>query len=125
MLRRSFRKGDTLFHEGEPGDSLHVIEKGHVAIRVSTRMGDVVTLTVLGAGASFGEQALLDPRAIRTASAITLDPVETRVLHRKDFDELRATVPVVERFLTHLLAAQVRRLSEHLSTTSTCRRTTG
>ena len=27
MTRRSFRKGETLFHEGDPGDSLHLIEK--------------------------------------------------------------------------------------------------
>ena len=37
MGRRSYRKGDTLFHEGDPGDSLHLIDKGRVAIRASTR----------------------------------------------------------------------------------------
>ena len=35
MVRRSFRKGETLFHEGDPGDSLHLIEKGRIAIRPS------------------------------------------------------------------------------------------
>lgn len=114
MNRRTYRKGDTLFHAGDPGDSLHVIAKGHVAVRVSTRYGDVVTFTVLGPSASFGEQALLDPRAIRTASVVALDAVETHVLHRRDFDDLRTSVPAVERFMIDLLAAQVRRLSEHL-----------
>lgn len=113
MPRRRFRKGDTLFHEGDPGDTLHVIEAGHVAIRVSTPLGDVVTLTVLGPRDSFGEQALLEQR-VRTASAVALDQVETRTLHRKDFDLLRATSPAVERFLIQALAAQVRRLSGHL-----------
>jgi CRP-like cAMP-binding protein len=114
MNRRTYRKGDTLFHEGDPGDSLHVIAKGHVAVKVSTRYGDVVTLTVLGPSASFGEQALLDPRSIRTASVVALDAVETHVLHRRDFDDLRTSVPAVERFMIDLLAAQVRRLSGHL-----------
>ena len=59
MARRSFRKGDTLVFEGDVGDSLHLIERGKVAIRTSTPMGEIVTLTVLGAGESFGEQALL------------------------------------------------------------------
>ena len=57
MVRRSFRKGETLFHEGDPGDSLHLIEKGRVAIRPSTPLGEVVTLAILGPGESFGEQA--------------------------------------------------------------------
>jgi CRP-like cAMP-binding protein len=114
MTRRSFRKSDTLFHEGDPGDTFHVIIKGHVAIRISTRDGDVATLTMLGPDASFGELALLDAPGLRTASAVALDSVETRSLHRSEFEALRATSPSVERFLIHVLAAQVRRLSDHL-----------
>jgi CRP/FNR family cyclic AMP-dependent transcriptional regulator len=114
MVRRTFRKADTLFHEGDPGDTLHVIEKGHVAIRTSTRGGDIATLNVLGPGSSFGEQALLSAEAIRTASAVALDLVETRSLHRNEFEHLRVTTPAVERFLVQILAAHVRRLSAQL-----------
>ena len=114
MTRRAFRKHDTLFHEGDPGDTLHIIEKGHVAIRCSTPSGDVATLTVLGSHASFGEQALLSADAVRTASAVALDVVETRALHRNEFEALRRTNPTVERFLIEALAAQVRRLSMQL-----------
>src|SRR6266508_4700149 len=99
MTRRSFRKGDTLVHEGDPGDSLHLIEKGCVAIRPSTPNGDVVTLVVLGPGACFGEQALIGPDAVRTASAVALEVVETRMLHRRDVVDLRATQPSIDRFL--------------------------
>ena len=111
MARRSFRKGDTLVFEGDVGDSLHLIERGKVAIRTSTPMGEIVTLTVLGAGESFGEQALLADDARRTASVVALEPVETRVLHRVDFERLRSQHPSVERFLVEVMSAQVRRLS--------------
>jgi CRP/FNR family cyclic AMP-dependent transcriptional regulator len=114
MVRRSFRKGETLFHEGDPGDSLHLIEKGRVAIRPSTPLGEVVTLAILGPGESFGEQALLAPDAKRTASAVALEAVETRVLYRRDVDDLRATQPSIDRFLVVLLAGQVRRLSQRV-----------
>ena len=80
MVRRSFRKGETLFDEGDPGDSLHLIEKGRVAIRPSTPLGEVVTLAILGPGESFGEQALLAPDAKRTASAVALEAVEAGAL---------------------------------------------
>ena len=112
--RRRFRKGETIFHEGDPGDTLHVIDAGHVAIRMGTTLGDIVTLTVLGPGDSFGEQALLSEDARRTASAVSLDAVQTLALAGSEFRDLRQRLPAVDRFLVDVLAAQVRRLSSHL-----------
>jgi CRP/FNR family transcriptional regulator, cyclic AMP receptor protein len=114
MVRRTYRTGETLFHEGEPGNQFYVIERGRVAIRVSTALGDVATIAVLGAGDSFGEQALLDDSAVRTASAVALEPVEVRTLLRQHFDELRRQNAAVDRLLVEVLAAQVRRLSARL-----------
>jgi len=112
--RRRFRRGEVVFHEGDPGDAIHVIDKGHVAVRVTTALGDVATLTVLGPGEAFGEGALLAADARRTASAVALEATETRALARAEFERLRAEHPAVEEFLVQALAAQVRRLSEHL-----------
>lgn len=114
MSRRSFDKGETLFHEGDPGDSLHLIEKGRVAIRPSTPRGDVVTLAILGPGESFGEQALLSPDSRRTASVVALEAVETRVLRRSDVEVLRANELSIDRVLVDILAGQVRRLSRQV-----------
>lgn len=114
MRRRRFARGEVVFHEGDPGDTVHFIDKGHVAIRVSTPLGDVATLTVLGPGDGFGEGALLADDSLRTASAVAIGATETRTLHRQEFERLRSDHPQVERLLTDVLAAQVRRLSEHL-----------
>jgi CRP-like cAMP-binding protein len=110
-VRRKYSKGETLFHEGDPGETLHLIAKGHVAIRVVTPLGDVGTLAVLGPGQSFGEQALVDARAHRTASAVAVDAVETQTLDRAAFDELRLAHRSIDQMLVLLLAEQVRRLS--------------
>ena len=112
--RRRFSKGDNVFHEGDPGDTLHLLMKGFVAIRVTTPMGETATLTVLGPGEFFGEQALLSSTAVRTASAVALDAVETMTLGSRHFEELRATDPRVDRLLVAVLGAQVRRLSTQL-----------
>lgn len=112
--RRKFRRGEVIFHEGDPGDSLHVIEKGHVAIRVTTSMGDVATLTVLGPDDAFGEGALLAPDSRRTASASAVESAETRSIVKDEFERIRRDHPAIERFLTQALAEQVRRLSGHL-----------
>jgi CRP/FNR family cyclic AMP-dependent transcriptional regulator len=113
-VRKRFARGEVLFHEGDPGDSLHIIAKGRVGIRVTTALGDVAMLRVLGPGEVFGEQAVIvaDPR--RSATAIALEVVETHVLHRDRFDELRRNHPEIDRFLVEALVIQVRRLSDHL-----------
>ena len=114
-VRHKFAKGDILFHEGDPGRSLHLLDKGRVAIRVGTPMGEVATFTVLRPGEVFGEQALIAEDELRTASAVALEPVETLTLLRRDFEDLRARHPSVQHVLVELLAAQIRRLSKALT----------
>lgn len=114
MVRRTFGRDEILFLQGDPGDSVHIIERGCVAVRIATPAGDEVTLAVLGVGDFFGEQALITDEARRTASVVALDAVETRMLHRRDFDELCRTRPGVQGFLVRLLASQVRRLSDQM-----------
>ena len=107
---RRFDRGEVIFHEAVPGDSLHLIAKGRVAIRVNTPIGDVATLAVLGPGDFFGELALLGP-ASRTATVVALEKAETVSIHRDTFETLKREHPAVETFLTGVLGAQVRRLS--------------
>ncbi len=108
--RRRFKRGEVIFHEGDPGVALHIIDKGHVAIRQSTPAGDVLTLVVLGPGDAFGEQALL-AGGLRTASAVAVESADTQSLSHADFEELRAGHPTMNVLLVDILAAQVRRLS--------------
>ena len=107
---RRFARGEVVFHEGDPGDTLHLIAKGRVAIRVATALGDTATLAVLGAGDFFGELALLEERP-RTASVVALEKTETLALHRDDFDRMTHDHPSVHAFLAQVLGAQVRRLT--------------
>jgi CRP-like cAMP-binding protein len=112
--RRRFRRGEVLFHEGDLGDELHLIEDGWVAIDVTTPLGDTGTLALLGPGDFFGEQALLAADARRTASAVAVMPVTTLALRRNDFVDLRSAYPRTDDILLQALAAQVRRLSAQL-----------
>lgn len=113
--RRRYTRREVLWHEGDPGDTLHLIDSGRVAIRVATPLGDTATVTVLGPGDVVGELALIDgERGRRTASAVALEKTETLVLHHDAFEDLRREHPTVERFLVAVLAAQVRRLTAHL-----------
>ena len=107
---RRFARGEVVFHEGDPGDTLHLIAKGRVAVRTTTALGDTATLAVLGAGDFFGELALLEERP-RTASIVALEKTETLALHRDDFEKIASEHPSVHAFLAQVLGAQVRRLT--------------
>lgn len=112
--RRTFRKGEIVFHEGDPGDTLHLVRSGRFAVKVSTQYADEAILAVLRAGDIFGELALLSPGAPRSATVVALEAGETMSVHQLDFGRLRREQPGVGDVLISVLSAQVRRLSRHL-----------
>jgi CRP-like cAMP-binding protein len=114
--RRTFARGEVVFHEGDPADALHLVVSGHLAVQVSTPQGDRATLNVLGPGAHVGELSLLpDARTLqRSATVAALDPTETRVLSAASFAQLRQAHPQIDQILVALLAERVRELSERL-----------
>lgn len=112
--RHRYSPGEIIFREGDRGDTLHLISKGHVAIRTTTPLGDVATFAVLGPGEVFGEHALLDTAATRSATAAALDVVEARAMRRDDFVALRRSHRDVDQFLLAAFSATVRRLNDHL-----------
>jgi CRP/FNR family transcriptional regulator, cyclic AMP receptor protein len=113
--RRKFARGEVVFHEHDPSDTLHLVDKGRFAVRAATPLGDTAILAVLGPGDMFGELSLLgDPQARRSATVSALEAGETRSVHRLDFDRLRSEHPETAEVLISILAGQVRRLSRHL-----------
>jgi CRP-like cAMP-binding protein len=110
--RQRFSKGDAVFREGESGESLHFLAEGTVAVRISTPLGDVVTLDVIRPGEAFGEQALFAKDSTRSATVVALEPVQTLRLERGEFDRLLATHPGVLRLLVEILDARLRATSQ-------------
>jgi CRP-like cAMP-binding protein len=109
--RRTFEKGEVVFHRDDPGDSLHLVVSGRFAVRVMTPLGDSATLGIRKAGESFGEMALVHPEGQRAATVQALERGETRALAYSQFEQLR---PAVDRVLVALLAESVRRTNELL-----------
>jgi CRP/FNR family transcriptional regulator, cyclic AMP receptor protein len=113
--RRSFGRGEVVFHRGDPANALHLIVKGRFAVRITTPLGDTATLGVRGPGDAFGELALISESVERSATVQALEAAETRSVHRDDFERLRREHPSVDAILVALLAERVRRLSEQLT----------
>jgi CRP-like cAMP-binding protein len=113
--RRTFAKGEVVFHRNDPADSLHLIVRGRFGARVTTPTGDTVLLDVLAPGQAFGELALLLPDARRTATVSALEDGETRSIFRDDFAALQRSHPGVKDILLRLLAEQLHRASDRLA----------
>lgn len=111
---RAFRRGEVVFHEGDPGETLHFVQSGRLAVRVAIPSGDTATLSVVGPGDVFGELALLGESHTRTATVVALERSETLALSRHDFLELRRMRPEVEQLLVEMLARRVDELSRSL-----------
>lgn len=105
MRAVDLNRGDRLFHEGEAGDALYVIETGKIKLARRAADGRENLLAILGPGEMFGELSLFDPGP-RVATAVAVSNARVHSLTRDDF------VPLLDhpRVALSLLAALGRRL---------------
>lgn len=114
MRARRYRDGETIFHQDDPGDSLHVVAEGAVKIVLpSAEDAEPAILATLNPGEFFGALALLDG-APRSATAVALGRTRTLVLRRDTFLSLIDEDAVLRRALLASLAHEVRSLTAHV-----------
>jgi CRP-like cAMP-binding protein len=111
--RRRYSRGETIFHEGDPAGALHLLDVGHVAVRLTTIDGDVSIVDVLQPGDTFGEQVLVANGGERTASVTTIERVETLTLDPARTRELH-DLPGVDRFLLMVVGSRLRTTTRQL-----------
>jgi CRP/FNR family transcriptional regulator/CRP/FNR family cyclic AMP-dependent transcriptional regulator len=110
----TYQRGQVLFQQGDPGQTVHVICHGRVKIVVPTCLGDEAVVGIRGPGELVGEMALLDDQP-RSATVVALEDVATVTLGR---DELRCLLrdhPAAAEALLVALTGTIRRLNEQVS----------
>ena len=100
----TFKAGEVLMLEGEPGDTFEVIVDGTVRIDRGDR-----TIRSMTAGGFIGEIALLDQRP-RTATVTCVTDVRALEIRAHEFERLIDTLPAVHR---RIRAAVDRRARGH------------
>jgi CRP/FNR family transcriptional regulator, cyclic AMP receptor protein len=113
LRRRRFRRNEVIFHQGDPGDSLHVVSSGTVKIVLPSAEGEEAIIATLRPGDFFGELSLLDG-APHSASVVALEPAETMALPRAVFYELLDRDPGLRDALLTGLAHELRRITRHV-----------
>ena len=110
----NYTNGTAIFHEGDPGDALHIVIEGGVRIVVASPKGEEATVALLGAGECVGELALLDGKP-RSASAIASGNTKTLVVRREDFTRWLSERPKAAFALLETLSLRVRRTDAALA----------
>ncbi|MDR1025473.1 MAG: Crp/Fnr family transcriptional regulator [Treponema sp.] len=83
---RTFKQGEIIFSEFEPGDNFYLIQAGRV--HLVKIIGDFEkTLDIIGPPDMFGEMAILE-NSPRSATAIALDNVKVLEFNARNFEVL-------------------------------------
>lgn len=108
LLVQFVPKGELVFHEGDAGDALYLVESGEIEMVSSGLRGPRggEALGRIGPGGAFGEMALLTGLA-RTASARAVRDTNLWVLYRHDFDALLTQYPALGIALSRSLAERL------------------
>jgi CRP/FNR family cyclic AMP-dependent transcriptional regulator len=107
-LPRKYRRGQILCNEGDPGESLYILEDGQLRVTQWTAAGDEAVLAVVEAPAAVGELSLLDGSP-RSATLTAVGPVQLRLIPRKAFIALLQEQPQIVPGLLVTLANLIRR----------------
>jgi CRP-like cAMP-binding protein len=98
---KEFPKGTVLFHEGETGKEMFVLQAGKVVITKTVR-DTVKILATLGPGEFFGEMALISNRP-RNATATVEEPARLLVIDPKTFEGMiRGNAEIAVRMIKKL-----------------------
>ena len=107
MQVRRFRRGQPIFSQGDPGDSLFLVSTGRVKLFIENEHGEQLTILLCEEGDCFGEMAVLDGGA-RSASAEALEATETQIITRNTFIDLIREQPEVSLNLISFLCSKLR-----------------
>jgi CRP/FNR family cyclic AMP-dependent transcriptional regulator len=109
-----FAGGQTIFHEGDPGDRLYIILTGKVKIGRRTPDGRENLLTVMGPADVFGELAVFDPGP-RTSTATTVTKVSAIAMDRQALRAWIAASPAIAEQLLQVLARRLQQTNDHVA----------
>jgi CRP/FNR family cyclic AMP-dependent transcriptional regulator len=117
VTTRRYAKHETIFREGDPGQTFYLILTGSVAIVRIAADGKETILSLLKKSDFFGEMSIFDT-AVRAASVRTLTSVEVGAIERNDFLALIDRSPRIGRLLVIALSDRLRAANKLISATT-------
>jgi response regulator RpfG family c-di-GMP phosphodiesterase len=111
--RRRFKAGQVVFNEGDEGNSLHVVRRGHLKV-VRPTHDDRLVLAEVEPGRAFGELAVLNS-APRLASVIAIEDCETIEVSKDSFERVLDEHPEAVKKMLGKLATSLTLAKEEVA----------
>ena len=111
LRRRTFQRGEVIFHQGDPGDRLHFLAEGMVKSSLISNDGRENDIALLSPGDCFGEMSVLNG-GMRSATAVAAEPTETMTLAGEDFVAFLCQHSEVAIQIIALLVRRLRAMDE-------------
>lgn len=115
---RTYVERSYVFHEGDPGNGVFIVESGLLRIDRTTASGRVALLDLAIRGSLIGELSVID-NAPRSASLSTITECEVRFIPAAAFTAMLANNSAIQAALVARLARRLRALSTQFLETST------
>ena len=109
-----YSRGESVFTEGEQGDTLFIVMTGKIKIGRRAADGRENMLSVMGPSDMFGELSLFDPGP-RTATASVLTDARLASLAHTSLRPLISDRPEIAEQLLRVLARRLRRTNDALA----------
>jgi uncharacterized membrane protein len=113
LTTEDFSANTQLFHKGDSGNAMYLIETGRVRISLMDEDGQEITLAELAQGDFFGEMSLIDGRQ-RSADATAIQDARFAILSRPNFLAFVRSNPDVALGMLGALTDRLRRTDELL-----------
>lgn len=110
---RSYRKGETIFLQGDPARSFFILVEGRVRLFLPTPKGER-TVAFLGEGDIFGESFLSGKSVQATSALVQSAGAVICSVSREQFLEIARTLPEITLAFATLLAERIAHLLEEM-----------
>lgn len=111
---RTYDEGESVFREGDTGDTCYVVREGSVRVTRRHSDGRVITLAELRPGAIFGELAMFGGET-RSASVEALEPTRALAILAGDIRRLMLAHPEIAVKMLEGLANRLRAANERIA----------
>lgn len=116
-VTKSFKRGESIFFEGDPGEGFYMVVSGKVKIYKTSLSGKEQILHIFGKGEPFGEVPVFHGMPF-PANATALEKTELIFFPRKKFVELVNGMPSLVMNMLAVLSMRLRRFATQIENLS-------
>ena len=112
MLERQFEARDVIYHEGDPGDAVFVIQDGSVEVMRDVA-GSELRLAILDKGEIFGEMGVINEQP-RSTTVCAVEKTRLVAISKDDFLKIFSKEKPMALRILRLLCGRILRVDDQL-----------